>query len=109
MATDTPTGISDETDNLPIVPTLMSNRPNPFNPATEIAFSLPARAHVRLTVYNILGQRVRTLMDETKTPGLHRVVWDGTDDAGQAAASGIYLYRMTTDDFVDVKKMLLLK
>ena len=48
-------------------------------------------------------------MDETKTPGLHRVVWDGTDDAGQAAASGIYLYRMTTDDFVDVKKMLLLK
>lgn len=109
LASDSPTGIDDTTGNLPTNPTLMANRPNPFNPTTEIAFSLPVRAHVRMTVYNILGQRVRTLLDEPKAPGLHHIIWDGTDDNGGEVASGMYLYRITAGSFVDVKKMLLLK
>ena len=88
---------------------LSQNYPNPFNPSTTIQFSLPSASHVRLTVYNLLGRQVRELADAYFSAGSHEVVWDGTDESGQTAATGIYLYRMTAGDFVEQRKMLLIK
>lgn len=103
-ATDEETGLQ-----LPAEFRLEQNAPNPFNPATSIAFALPERSHVRLDVYNILGQRVRTLVDDILLPGHHDVVFDGRDDSGHPLASGVYLYVLKTDRFAQSKKMVLLK
>ena len=88
---------------------LNQNYPNPFNPSTEIAFALPQSGHVTLTVYNILGQAVKTLADEEMSAGPHQVTWDGSANGGSVAASGIYFYRLQANDFVATKKMTLLK
>jgi len=95
---------------------LSQNYPNPFNPTTVIEFrvkSSESRAktpvHTALTIYNILGQKVKTVVNEAKYPGTYEVVWDGKDEKGQSMASGIYFYRLKTDERVEVKKMLLLK
>jgi len=88
---------------------LHQNYPNPFNPTTEIKFDLPQSASVNLTVYNLLGREIRSLVDETLPAGVHVVVWDGRDDTGQAVASGIYFYRLSSDAYSARKKMLLLK
>ncbi|HWR83846.1 MAG TPA: kelch repeat-containing protein [Candidatus Deferrimicrobium sp.] len=83
---------------------LNDNYPNPFNPATEISFSLPTASRVTLEVYNITGQKVATLVDRFMEAGVHSVTWDGSN-----AASGVYLYRMQTGDYVATRKMLLVK
>ncbi len=88
---------------------LDQNYPNPFNPQTTIAFSVKDRVRVRLAVFSVAGERVRTLADEELPAGAHTRVWDGRNDAGQAVASGIYFYRLTAGDFVQTKKMVLLK
>lgn len=74
---------------------LIQNFPNPFNPETAIQFSLPGKGHVQLRIYDVLGVEVRALVNENKEAGRHRILWDGNDKAGNAAASGVYLYRMT--------------
>lgn len=89
--------------------TLSQNYPNPFNPETTIEFSLPTASEVELKVYNILGHEVKTLAQGFYSAGPHRVVWDGSNDAGSKVASGIYLYRLSSSEFTDSKKMLLLK
>lgn len=84
--------------------------PNPFNAATTIEFSIRERSHVTLQIYNIAGQRVRTLVDEDRAPGVHAdVTWDGRDNDGRPVASGIYFYRLTAQGFTQTKKMILLK
>ena len=105
---------------------LSQNYPNPFNPTTVIRYSLPvdrqgqsgnggARArttstsYVSLKVYNILGQVVRTLVDEPQAPGYYSVRWDGRDNAGGELASGIYIYRIQAGDFAQSRRMILLK
>lgn len=88
---------------------LAQNAPNPFNPQTEIRFSVPAKGHVRLDVYNVQGQRVRVLEDRVLEPGVHTVHWDGADEAGHAVASGLYLYSLTTGGFEAARKMILLR
>lgn len=88
---------------------LYQNFPNPFNPTTSIRFDLPSDGFVSLSVYNILGQEVRNLLDREIPAGVHHAVWDGRDDAGHMAASGIYFYRLKTGDALRVKKMLLIK
>ena len=88
---------------------LVQNYPNPFNPTTMIRFSLARNAHVVLTIYDVRGARVRTLLDEARVPGDHRVVWDGRSDAGVRVSSGIYFYRLTAGNFRETKKMVLLK
>ncbi len=88
---------------------LMQNYPNPFNPATEIAFNLPTAGHATLEIFNVLGQRVTTLTDGVLDAGEHVLIWDGTDADGNAVSSGIYLYRLQAGDFVDTKKMMLVK
>ncbi len=85
------------------------NFPNPFNAETVIEYSLPRAGSVRLTVYNILGQEVKVLVDEIQTAGDKRVIWDGKNQRGQDVASGVYFYRMEAGEFTKTNKMLLLK
>ncbi len=94
---------------LPYAYQLAQNYPNPFNPTTTIEFSLPKSSRVRLTVFNMLGQQVRTLADEYLTAGPHAVNWDGADAGGNRVASGIYYYRLETDDYSQTKEMILVK
>ncbi|UCD93516.1 MAG: T9SS type A sorting domain-containing protein [Candidatus Zixiibacteriota bacterium] len=96
-------------DGLPRHFALEQNFPNPFNPITNVIYSLPDPGHVRLEVFNVLGQRVRILNDSEMPAGRHTAVWDGTDDNGSAIASGIYFYRIQYGDFDTSRKMLLLK
>jgi hypothetical protein len=88
---------------------LSQNYPNPFNPRTSIRYALPQDAHVRLTIYNILGQKVATLVDEQQSAGYRTVWWDGKDAKGGEVSSGVYFYRLTAGEFSEVKKMLLVK
>jgi hypothetical protein len=88
---------------------LGNNFPNPFNPTTVIYFELHKASDVKLEIWNVRGQRVRTLVNSSFTEGRHYVHWDGTYEGGVRASSGVYLYRLETDSFTDVKRMLLLK
>ncbi len=88
---------------------LAQNYPNPFNPTTEISFSLAAPTHVRLVVYNVLGQEVQTLVDDTRGAGEHQVMWNGRDGGGSRVASGLYLYRLEAGDYVETRKMMMMK
>ncbi len=87
---------------------LAQNYPNPFNAATVIRFALPQATRVELRIYNILGQAVRTFVDE-KPSGLYEVFWDGRDENGAAVSSGIYLYQIRAGSYVETKKMQLVK
>jgi hypothetical protein len=89
---------------------LSQNYPNPFNPGTSIDFDLPVRSTVNLAIYNVLGQRVRTLIANENLPAKHYTkTWDGTTDRGTAAASGIYFYKIEAGTFVQTRKMVLMK
>jgi hypothetical protein len=88
---------------------LSQNYPNPFNPETVIEYRMPKPGRVSLKIYTILGAEVRTLIDDEMPAGFHRVRWDGTNDAGQRINSGIYLYKIRADEFVQVKKLVLVK
>ena len=88
---------------------LNQNFPNPFNPVTEIAYQLPEATDVRLTIYNTLGQVVRTLVNERQAAGRYSARWDSIDDKGLAVASGTYFYRLASDKFNTVKKLMLIK
>jgi len=103
------TAVEDDIQLLPSVFELSQNYPNPFNPETRIEFSLAARADVSISIYNILGRRVKTLIDENRPAGTYTVIWDGTDRGGYHVASGIYLYRMQAGEFIQTRKMLLLR
>jgi len=98
-----------QVQHLPLRYELDQNMPNPFNPNTVIVFAVPRPTEVRVEVFNVLGQKVKTLANEFSKAGYKRVEWDGTDDKGNSVASGVYLYRMTAGDFSETKKMLLLK
>ena len=87
---------------------LGANYPNPFNPSTMIPYQLPASMHVRLEVFNILGQRIAALVDGERSAGFHTASWDGTDAAGQAVGAGVYLYRLSGDGVQATRSMLLI-
>ena len=88
---------------------LSQNYPNPFNSQTVIEYSLPQAGRVKIIIYNILGQRVKVLLDDRELAGYKSVIWDGTNQKGKSVASGIYLYRIEAHDFVECKEMLLLR
>ncbi|MCL2064847.1 MAG: T9SS type A sorting domain-containing protein [Candidatus Cloacimonetes bacterium] len=101
--------IEDE-ENLPVVYNYeLWNFPNPFNPDTNIAFSMASSGHVNIEIYNIRGQKVLSLVNEFYEMGRHVVVWNGRDENGRNVGSGVYLYRMRTDEFTETKRMVLLK
>ncbi len=104
-----PVAIKGDPTTLPTGYILYQNFPNPFNPSTEIRFDLPAPAQVRLTVYNLLGAEVATLVQGELPGGHHTVTWDGKDHNGNAVASGIYFYRLKAADYAAQKKMILIK
>ncbi|MFQ5498101.1 MAG: choice-of-anchor B family protein [Candidatus Zixiibacteriota bacterium] len=103
-STDIPPGTT-----LPFTFALAQNYPNPFNPSTQIDYSLALRSHVRIQVYNGLGQLVRTIVDVEQPAGRYSAEFDGTDAVGDAVASGVYFYRITAGEFVQTRKMLLIK
>ena len=88
---------------------LKQNFPNPFNLNTGISFELPRQCNVKLKIYNVKGQLVKSVVEKRMETGAHTVFWDGTDYKGNPVASGIYFYKLTAPDFVSVRKMILLK
>lgn len=90
-------------------PVALANFPNPFNPATTMRYGVEKNGAVKLVVYNVLGQAVRTLVDEVQEPGAHRVMWDGRDESGRQVVSGVYMYRLDRPGSVEVGKMMMLR
>ncbi|NOX87568.1 MAG: T9SS type A sorting domain-containing protein [Calditrichaeota bacterium] len=93
---------------------LFQNYPNPFNPQTQIAFNLPERCHVVISVYNLTGKLIKILYNAQTDAGKHQVVWNGLDNTGRTVASGIYIYKLTATNekgkqFNFYKKMMLLR
>ena len=83
------------------------NYPNPFNPSTIIPYQLPTSGHVRLEVFNVLGQRLATLVDAEQSAGMHTAQWDGTDAAGRAVGAGVYIYRLSSGGMTESRRMVL--
>ena len=101
---DIPTDIEESSFEIPVSYSLSQNYPNPFNPTTTIEYSIPEMNNVQITIYNVLGQEIATLVNEVQPPGSYKVVWDASN-----VASGIYLYRITYEHNSLSKKMLLIK
>ena len=95
--------------NIPEFFVLGQNYPNPFNPTTRMVYELPKRSKVIIAVYNLVGQEVKLLVNDERDYGRYTLLWDGTDNLGRPAASGLYFTRMMTNDFNSTTKMLLLK
>ena len=102
------TGVRDE-GGFPSTFSLRQNYPNPFNPTTSIRYGLSEDSHVTLTIYNMLGQPIATLVNEQQSAGYREVVWNGTNDAGETIVSGIYIYRLATGKYTATRRMVLLK
>jgi hypothetical protein len=103
----TVTGIADNTFGLiPDRVFLAQNRPNPFSQVTMVEYGVPRSMHVSISVYNAVGQRVKTLVDEVKVPGYYLVNWQGSDDLGRRLAEGVYFMRITTDELKETKKII---
>ena len=109
FATDYTTGFDDYGEILPYKFELSQNYPNPFNPVTTISYSLPRRSEVSIDIFNILGQKIITLVNETKPAGDYQINWSGNDSNGQKVSTGIYFYRFQAGNYVETKKMILLK
>ena len=97
-------------DDLPDIKFTTTNYPNPFNPSTTIKYSLPRAGHLQLSIYNVRGQLVKTLINGHRPAGADQtIIWDGTNNQGSAAASGVYFYEARTGGEVKIGKMVLLK
>ncbi len=103
------TSVEPVADNMPKVFELSNNYPNPFNPSTVIQYAVPRATNVSLVIYNILGQQVRTLVDEPQNAGRFTVTWDGRDNVGRVVGSGVYFYRLSAGETAIVKKMVMVK
>jgi hypothetical protein len=102
--------VTDASDNrTPTEYALNNPVPNPFNPTTTITFALPKASHVELTIFDVRGQVVATLLDEDHGPGIFSVQWEGLDNQRQPVASGVYLCRIHAGSFVETKRMVLIK
>ena len=102
-------GVSSDDDNLVLNTELQGNHPNPFNPDTNISFSLKENSKVELSIYNIKGEKVKTLVNSIMEKGNHLISWDGNNTNQNKVASGIYFYQLKTDNYNSIKKMILLK
>jgi hypothetical protein len=103
------TSVHEQEGSVPKVFALFQNYPNPFNPVTQIRFSIPKRAKVEISVYNILGQKVTTLLNQELEAGNYTATWNGKDDKGYDVSSGIYFYKLNSSEFSATKKMLLVR
>jgi len=110
IVVESATPVADEGEpGLPVGFALRQNHPNPFNPSTHVEYVLPTRSHVTVTVFDMLGRRVRTLVDAVMGSGTHTATWDGSDERGKAVASGVYLYRMEAGEHTESRRMVLVR
>ena len=101
---------NDDLASLPVVFSLAQNYPNPFNPSTQITFDVPVSTDIiQLSIYNVLGQNVNTLVNSVMSAGTHTIEWNATDLSGSPVASGIYFYELRSETFTERKKMLLIR
>jgi len=103
------TAVTDNEPNVPVATTLHGNYPNPFNPSTTLDYSVQKKSHVSLVVYDLLGRKVKTLINAPHHAGHHAVVWDGTDVNGNQVGAGVYFATFKTGDVTQTRKMLLVK
>ena len=103
------TSVEEIPEGIVMVTSLLGNYPNPFNPETKISFTLGKESNVRLAIYNIKGQLVKSLVEERMPVGEHSIIWNGVDDRGRAVSSGLYFYTLQSDDYRSTRKMMLLK
>lgn len=108
-APGSPVSVDDVSLTLPDAFTLRQNYPNPFNPSTRITYSILEGAPVKLDIYDILGRKIRTLVNEVQNPNTYTLVWDGLDEHGSLVSGGIYFYRLQAGTSVETRKMVLLK
>ena len=101
--------LSTDADLVPDVYALGQNYPNPFNPSTQVRYALPEQSQVVLTVYDMLGRKVRTLVNGVQDAGYRSVMWNATSDQGTPVSAGMYIYTIRANEFYQVKKMILLK
>jgi len=101
--------LTTDAEEIPLVFNLFQNYPNPFNPVTTIDYSIPGKTTVDLTIYDVSGRRVRTLVSGKHLPGGYSVVWDGRNDGGRPVATGVYFYRLTAGGNNSVRKMVVLR
>ncbi len=100
---------NESVENIPQITILNQNYPNPFNPETTISFDLPQKDKVELVVYNLKGQKVKTLINDEVDKGRHTIIWNGTNNQGKEVASGIYYYRLSSGNYTKTNKMVLIK
>ena len=101
--------IGPEIELYPTKFSLYPNSPNPFNPSTRISYDLKEQIEVTLSVYDLLGKKIKTLANQSQDAGNNIAVWDGTDELGRPVSAGVYLYRIKAEEFTQTRKMLLLK
>jgi hypothetical protein len=104
-----PDALPDPDSGVPGYFILTQNYPNPFNPETTIPYEVQKTGHINITVYNVLGQSVRVLVDEVQNLGQYQVIWDGCDVFGMRVASGIYFYRLKQGEFAKTRRMILMR
>ena len=102
-------GIGEGFSNVPHNFSLHQNYPNPFNPIANLRYDLPEQAHVTLTVYDLIGREVTQLVNTVQEAGFRSVQWNATDSFGKPVSAGVYLYQIRAGEFVQTKKMVLLK
>ena len=101
--------LSVDSDLIPTVFALHQNYPNPFNPITTLRYDLPEQGFVTITIYDMLGRQVKTLVNTTQEAGFKSVIWNATNDYGKPVSAGVYLYKIQAGEFIQTKKMVLLK
>lgn len=104
-----PTAVEENVSDFPTEFILEQNYPNPFNPSTIIKYALSSPQHIELTIYNQLGQRIKTLAKMRQPAGAYQIEWDGQDQVGKQVASGVYLYRLKAGSYIRIRKMVLLQ
>ncbi len=101
--------LGSDNNTIPLVTELFGNYPNPFNPTTRIKFSLKSDSFVKLTIYNIKGQKIKELINKHLDAGYYNIIWDGDDSNGKKVASGVYFYRFSAGKYSKIGRMILMK
>jgi flagellar hook assembly protein FlgD len=101
--------VESEETSIPVITKLSGNYPNPFNPVTNISFSIKEASQVTIDIYNLKGEKVNTLVNEYLEPNYYNVEWNGRDENNRSVASGVYFYKMKAGRYTSTKKMILMK
>ena len=101
--------LSIDGDLMPVEFALHQNYPNPFNPVTTIRYDLPDNALVTITIYDMMGREIKNLVNQTQDAGFKSIIWNATNDYGKPVSAGIYLYQIQAGEYMQTKKMVLLK